>query len=179
MKELRPSSPIILRMSVLVYCKAELAFYFLLFLGAFFVCLFVFIWIFFHEYHELKDSMSRGRLSLYNFFIPCFRFTNAQALAKLLLQRAHLCAKLAAGLEPGTFGFLSQVTYYSSTRFLIFSLSTLALVAVVVWSMLKTRVTLGNISLDLVNLIKRFKLVMSNVHAVNIHVFSFSACLVS
>ena len=178
MKELRPSSPIILRMSVLVYCKAELAFYFLLFFGGF-LCLFVFIWVFFHEYHELKDSRSRGRLSLYNFFTTCFRFTNAQALAKLLLQRAHLCAKLAAGLEPGTFGFLSQVTNYSSTRFLIFSLSTLALVAVVVRSMLKTRVTLGNISLDLVNLIKKFKFVMSNVHAVNIHVFSFSACLVS
>ena len=65
-----------------------------------------------------------------------------------------------------------QVANHSASRFLNFSLSTLALVADAVRDMLKTRVTLGNISLVLVNLIKRFIFAMFNVHAVNIHIFS-------
>ena len=172
MKEVRPSSPITLR-SLFLYCKAELAFYFLLFFGGLFVCFFgVFFWVFFHEYHDLKDSRGRGRLSLYILSTTSFRFTDTQILAKLLLQRTHRCVQLAAGLKSGTFGFLSQVANHSASRFLNFSLSTLALVADAVRDMLKTRVTLGNISLVLVNLIKRFIFAMFNVHAVNIHIFS-------
>ena len=52
---------------------------------------------------------------------------------------------MAAGIEHGTFGI----------RSLEFSLSKLALVAAVVRRMLKTRVTLGNISRVLLNLFKR------------------------
>ena len=52
---------------------------------------------------------------------------------------------LAAGIERRTFGTCS----------LEFTLSTLALVAAVVRRMLKTRVTLGNISRVLLNLTKR------------------------
>ena len=63
-------------------------------------------------------------------------------------------------------------------RPLKFALPTLALIADVVRSMLKTRVTLGNICFVLLNLIKRFIFVMfkllhpPNVHTVNIHIFS-------
>ena len=48
-----------------------------------------------------------------------------------------------------------QVANHRATRPLEFALSTLALVAVAVRRMLKTRVTLGNISRALLNLIKR------------------------
>ena len=65
-----------------------------------------------------------------------------------------------------------QVTNHRATRPLEFALSTLALVAVAVRRMLKTRVTLGNISRALLNLIKRsiflmFKDSFPSVHAVN------------
>ena len=46
-------------------------------------------------------------------------------------------------------------TWNFGKRSLEFILSTLALVAAVVWRMLKTRVTLGNISRVLLNLTKR------------------------
>ena len=86
------------------------------------------------------------------------------------MQRAHLCAWLAAGIEHGTFG----------TRFLEFTLSTTALVAAADRRILKTRVTLGNISRVLLNLIKRLMfamykerlLLLPNVHVVNSHIFS-------
>ena len=42
----------------------------------------------------------------------------------------HLCAKLAAELEPGTFDFLMQVANYKVGRSIEFALYTLALVAV-------------------------------------------------
>ena len=69
------------------------------------------------------------------------------------------------------------------TRSLEFILSTLALVAAVFRKMLKTWVTLGNISLVLSNLTKIYiyiynicnvqrPLPLVNVHAVNIHIFS-------
>ena len=64
-------------------------------------------------------------------------------------------------------------------RSLEFTLSILAVVADVVTRMLKTQVTLGNISRVLLNLIKRFifanvqgPLLHPNVHAVNSHIFS-------
>ena len=126
MKEVRPSSLITLRQSVLIL-QSRISFLFLVvFWGV--VCLFfwVFFWGFFHKY-DLKDSRGRGRLSLYILSTTYFRFTDTQILAKLLLQRAHLCAQLAAGLESGTFGFLSQVAKHSASPFENFSLSTLAL----------------------------------------------------
>ena len=65
---------------------------------------------------------------------PSYHFHPFQRyLAGLLLQRAHLCTELAAGIEHGTF----------RTHFLEFVLSTLALVTDVVRRMLKTGVTLG------------------------------------
>ena len=84
-------------------------------------------------------------------------------MAGLLLQRAHLCAKLAAELEPGTFGFLMQVANHQATHSVEFTLYTLALVAVVVRRMLKTRITIGNISRVLLNLIKSLMFVMFKV----------------
>ena len=91
-----------------------------------------------------------------------------------MLQTAHLCTQLAAGIEHATF----------ATRSLEFTLSTLALVAANVWRMFKTQVTLGNISRVLLNLtcillnlinncnVQRLLLPL-NVRAVNIHIFSF------
>ena len=74
-------------------------------------------------------------------------------LVGLLLQIAHLSAYLAAGLELGTFGFVTQVANHYATHPLKFTFSTLALVAAAVRRMLKTWVTLGNIS-RVLNLIK-------------------------
>ena len=98
-----------------------------------FLFLFFPIWLFFHEYSRFTEQQVKGEaISLY----PCCHFQPLhRCLAGLLLQRAHRCPQLAAGIEHGTFG----------TRSLEFTLSTLALVAAVVRKMLKTRVTLGNI----------------------------------
>ena len=67
---------------------------------------------------------------------------------------------MAARLEPETLGFLSEVAKHYATRPLKFVLSTFALIDDVVRSMLKTQVTLRNISLVLLNLIKRFLFVL-------------------
>ena len=75
---------------------------------------------------------------------------------------------MAPGIEQGTFGPIS----------LEFTLSTLALLAADVRRMLKTQVTLGNISRVLLNLYKRYicnvqrLLLPPNVPVVNIHIFS-------
>ena len=78
----------------------------------------------------------------------------------LLLKRAHLRAEIAAGVKPGTFGFLMQVGNHYATRSLKLALYTIALVAAVVRRMLKSRVALGNISRVLLNLIKSLIFVM-------------------
>ena len=80
-----------------------------------------------------------------------------------MLETAHLCAKLVAELEPGTFGFLMQVANHYATRPVEFDLCTLAPIVAVVNRMLKTRVTLGNISRVLLNLIKNLIFIMFNV----------------
>ena len=116
-----------------------------------FLLLLFFIWLFFHEYSRFTEQQVKGRLSPYTLSTTSTRFTNTQTLAGLLLQRAHFCAWLAAGIEHGLFG----------TRSLEFTHSTLALVAAVVSRMLKTRVTLGNISRALLNLTKRLIFAMS------------------
>ena len=148
-KELRHSSLVVLRKCSLTCRKAELTGF-----------VFSSILVFFNECYDTQDSRGRVRLYLYILSTTCTCFTDTQALARLLLQKAHLCAELAARLKPGTFDFLAQVTKHYATRPLKFVLSTLALVADVVRSMLKTRVALGNISLALLNLIKRFIFVM-------------------
>ena len=68
-----------------------------------------------------------GRLSPYILSTTSTHFTDIQTLARLLLERVHLCTQLAAGIEHGTFG----------TRSLEFTLSTFALVAAVVRRMVK------------------------------------------
>ena len=112
--------------------------------------LFLFLFFFlsgfsFTNIHDSQDSRQRGRLSSCILSTTSTHFTVIQRLAGLLLQRARLCIQLAAGIEHGTFG----------TRSLEFTLSTLALVAAVVSRMLKTQVTLRNISCALLNLTKR------------------------
>ena len=93
------------------------------------------IWLFFHEYCRFTgQQVKRETISLYPFYHST-RFTGTQTLAGSLLQRAHLCAQLAAGIEHGIFG----------TSSLELTLSTLALVAAVIRRILKTRVTLGNV----------------------------------
>ena len=80
-----------------------------------------------------------------------------------MLQRAYLCPKLAAELQPGAFGVLMQVDNHQATHSVEFALYTLAVVVAVVRRMLKTRVTLRNISLVLLNLIKSLTFIMFKV----------------
>ena len=144
-KALRHSSIRILRKTVLTCRKGELFFS---------------IWVFFREYYDSQDIRERERLYFYIFSTTSTRFADTQTLARLLLQKAQLCVQLTAGLELRTFGFLAQVAKHYATRPLKFVLSTLALVADADRSMLKTRVTLGNIYLALLNLIKKFMFLM-------------------
>ena len=66
---------------------------------------------------------------------------------------------------------LTEVANHEATRSLEFALFAIAIAAVVVRRMLKTRETLENISPVLLNLITTPP--PSNVQAVNIHVFSY------
>ena len=113
---------------------------------------FFFLSSFFHEYPRFTGQQVKGETSPYILSTISIRFTDTQTLAGLLLQRAHFWAQLEDEIENGIFG----------TRSLEFTLSTLALVAAVVRRMLKTRVTLGNISRVLLNLFKRLIFVMFN-----------------
>ena len=115
-----------------------------------FFCFFVLSGFCFTNIHDSQDSRWRGSLSPYIRSTTSTRFTDTKTLSGLLLQTAHLCAWLAAGIEHGTFG----------TRSLEFTLFTLALLAAVVRKILKTRVTLGNISRTLLNKTKRLIFVM-------------------
>ena len=62
----------------------------------------------FANIHNSQDSRGKERLFTSN------RFTHIFTLAGRLLQRAHLCIQLTAGLEPGTFGFRGQVVNHLS-----------------------------------------------------------------
>ena len=70
-------------------------------------CFFSF-WVFFHEHSLFTGQQAKGGDI---FVTPLYHFhpLHTQTLARRLLQRAHLCTQLAAGLEPGNFGFLAQV----------------------------------------------------------------------
>ena len=138
---MRRSSLITLRKSFLKRYKADFAFL-IFFLSGFFSRIFT---IHRTAGEGAQDSTGRGKLSFYCFSITSTRFTDTQTLAGLLLQRAHLCPQLAAGIELGTFDFLTHVANHKSTRSLEFALSTLGLAAAFVRRMLKTRVTLRNI----------------------------------
>ena len=131
MKDSRHSSSTYMESLFLHAVKHNLLFFVLVF---FFYLFFLF---FFHEYSRFTGQQVKGK-TLYHYILSTTsdNFADAQTLARLLLQRAHLCAQLVVGIEQGIFG----------TRSLETTLSTLALVADVVRRMLKTRVTLGNIS---------------------------------
>ena len=129
-----------------------------LFLFQFF---FLSVFFFFHKYPQFIGQQLKGRLSLYILSTTSARFTDTQALAGLLLQRAHLCTQLAAGIEFGIFG----------TRSLEFTLSALALAFV--RRMLKTQVTLENISRVILNLTKRLTFAMfKDFFSHNSYIFS-------
>ena len=104
---------------------------------------------FFSQIFRIHRAAGEGRGYLF------ISFLLLQLTSETLLQRARLCAKLAAKLEPGSLGFLMQFPKHLATRSVEFALHTLALAAVVVRRMVKTQVTVGNISRALLNLIKK------------------------
>ena len=104
----------------------------------------------FTNIHDSQDNRWRKSLFPYILSTTSTHFTITYILAGLLLERGQFCAQLAVGIEHGTFG----------TRSLGFTYSTLTLVAAVVRRMLIARVTLGNISRVLSNLIKRLVFAM-------------------
>ena len=74
----------------------------------FFSFFFFFVYI-----RNSQDSRGRRRPSFQLISTTSTRFTKTQTLAERLLRKAHLCAQLAAGLEPRTFGSkLSCAPYY-------------------------------------------------------------------
>ena len=119
----------------------------LLFFNFFFLCGF-----FFTNIQDWQDSWGRRRLCLYILSIKSHLLYRHLDISRLIAAERQ---PLATGLEPGRFGFLTQVGNHWATRSLEFALSTLGLVAAVVRRMLKTLVTLGNISRVLLNLVKR------------------------
>ena len=63
----------------------------------------------FTDIHNSRDSRRSGGLSLLLLSTTPTRFTDAWILAGPLLQGTQPSIELAAGLEPGTFGFHVQV----------------------------------------------------------------------
>ena len=113
--------------------------------------------------HNLQDNRYKGREAIYLYILSTasIHSRDTQTLVGLLLQRAHLCAQLTAGLKPGTFVFLTQVANHQPTRSLEFALPKIALVAIAISRMLKTWETLQIISG-----------VLLNGQEVNTHIFS-------
>ena len=144
-KKLRRSSPI--KQKSLFLHVVKLTFFFS-------------ILVFFHEYLSFTGQQRKWEAIYLHHFYHFHCFTETQTLFGLLLVGAHLRAQLAAGLEPATFSFLTQVTNQKVTLSLESSYCTIGLTAVVAWGMLKIQVTLGNISRVLINLIKRFMFAM-------------------
>ena len=66
--------------------------------------LFFSIWLFFHEYSRFTFSYILSTTST--------RFTNTYTLAGLLLQIAHICAQLAAGIEQKTVEHTLQNSFF-------------------------------------------------------------------
>ena len=87
----------------------QMSFYFLDLTNLGKSCFFFSIWVFFHENARLTGQQGNGE-AIFSTRLYHFRnFTDTQMLARKLLQRAHVCTQLAAGIEPGTFGFQAQV----------------------------------------------------------------------
>ena len=142
---LRFSSLITLPKSVLTCRKAELAFLFLFYQG-FFTNILIY-----REAGEGEDYLFKLSLPL-----P-FDSNTHLGISQVIAAESSLLRIASSRTQPRS---LSEVSKHYATCSFKFALSSLALIAAVVKSMLKTRVTLGNISLVLLNLIKRFIFVM-------------------
>ena len=119
------------------------------------------IWVLFHEYSRFTRQQEKGEaISLYHFY-------------HFHLFHRHLYISRVIAAESSPLRTSAHHEPLSITRSLEFTYSTLAVVAVVVRRMLKTRVTLGNISHVLLNLIKRLIFVMFNVLALTFVPFSY------
>ena len=66
---------------------------------------FCFLSCFYSRTFTIHRTAGKGRGYFFNFH-PLHRHWD---ISRRLLQRAHLCTYLAAGLEPGTFDFRAQV----------------------------------------------------------------------
>ena len=65
------------------------------------------MWVYSHEHSRIEELQGKGEsisLTPHYHFHPLHRHLGI-TLAVQFLREAHLCAWLAAGLEPGTFGF--------------------------------------------------------------------------
>ena len=143
-KKLRRSSPIILQKSVLTSFRAEFAF------SLFF---FFFIWVFFHRYsHSTWQQGNWETISLY----PSYHF---HSLHRHLDTSCVIPAESLHNWQPD----LNRETLFYQRKSLTFKLYALFRIhtfytcsmAAIERKMLKTRVTLGNISRVLLNLIKK------------------------
>ena len=80
----------------------------------------LFIYIFFlsgFSFTDIDKSQDcRGR-HFFNSSLPLSPVSHTQTISGRLLQRAHLCTQLAAGLEPATFDFRAQVAKNFQTGF--------------------------------------------------------------
>ena len=141
MKDLRSSSSTYLESLFLHVAKHNLLL---------FVCFFFYL-AFLSQIFIIHRTAGEGRGYFLISFLPL-----PPAPQTLRYQLGYCCreltsAQLAAAIEHGSFGTCS----------LEFTLSTLALVAIVVRRLLKTQATLGNISHVLLNLTKRLIFAMS------------------
>ena len=96
MKELRHFALIILPKYFLAGCKVKFAFYFCLT-----ICVFL------HEYSQFTGYI-HSTTSIH------FHLLHSRHLdiSRVIAAESSLCAYLTAVLEPGTFGFLTQVANY-------------------------------------------------------------------
>ena len=74
-----------------------------------------FIWVFFHKHSQFTGQQGTGEV-IFLLSTTSTSFTNIQALAGPLMQRAHLYTQVPAELEPVTFGFQVQFTSNQSVR---------------------------------------------------------------
>ena len=146
MKELRRSSLIVLRKSV---CTCPL----------------LFLTGFSFTNMMIHRTAGKGWVSLYPFY-HFYLLQKHLDISQVVAAERTLLRIAGSRTRTGNLWFPSasraQAAKHYATRPLKFTLSTLALVANIDRNMLKTRISLGNISLALLNLIKRFIFVMFN-----------------
>ena len=69
------------------------------------------MWVFIHEHLQFRGKQGKGLAisfsSLYYFHLLRSQLDISRASTA---HTTHLCKKLAAGIEPGTFGFQAEVT---------------------------------------------------------------------